>query len=91
MTDTEAPPALHLPAREIPIPTSISPEAQAVLAMGRLGPPAPEAYPALDDVAGWKAFIAKTDEFVQSMIGDPTAGFTARSRSGTSVPARCTS
>ena len=75
MTDTEAPPALSLPAREIPIPTSVSPEAQAVLAMGRLGPPAPSEYPALDDVAGWKAFIAETDEFVLSMIGDPTAGF----------------
>lgn len=76
MTDTEAPPGVHLPAREIPIPTSVSPEAQAMLAMGRLGPPAPEAYPALDDVAGWKAFVAGMDEFVQSMIGDPTAGFT---------------
>ena len=31
---------LHLPARDIPVPTSVSPEAQAALAMGRLGPPA---------------------------------------------------
>ena len=66
---------VHLPARDIPVPTSVSPEAQAALAMGRLGPP-PREYPALDDVAGWKALVAETDGFVQSMIGDPTAGFT---------------
>ena len=66
---------VHLPARDIPVPTSVSPEAQATLSMGRLGPP-PREYPALDDVAGWKAFVAEADGFVQSMIGDPTAGFT---------------
>ena len=66
---------VHLPARDIPVPTSVSPEAQAALSMGRLGPP-PREYPALDDVAGWKAYIAEADGFVQSMIGDPTAGFT---------------
>ena len=65
---------VHLPERDIPVPTSVSPEAQAVLAMGRLGPP-PREYPALDDVAGWKALVAESDGFVHSMIGDPTAGF----------------
>ena len=65
---------LHVPARDIPVPTSVSPEAQAVLAMGRLGPP-PRSYPALDDVAGWKAYVAETDEFVRSMVGDGVAGF----------------
>ena len=65
---------VHLPARDIPVPTSVSPEAQSVLAMGRLGPPPREA-PALDDVAGWKAYVAQSDAFVQSMIGDPTAGY----------------
>jgi epsilon-lactone hydrolase len=65
---------IHLPARDIPIPTSISPEAQAVLAMGRLGPP-PQDPPALDDHDGWKAYVAENDEFMRSMIGDPTALF----------------
>ena len=65
---------VHLSARDIPVPTSVSPEAQAVLAMGRLGPPPREA-PALDDVAGWKAYVAESDAFVLSMIGDPTAGY----------------
>ena len=65
---------LHLPARDIPVPTSVSPEAQAVLAMGRLGPP-PRDYPALDDDAGWRTYVKETDEFVRSMMGDPTATF----------------
>ena len=66
---------LHLPARDIPVPTSVSPEAQAALSMGRLGPP-PRESPALDDVAGWKAYVTEADDFVKKMIGDPTAGFT---------------
>ena len=65
---------LHLPARDIPVPTSVSPEAQAALAMGRLGPPPCES-PALDDVAGWKAYVRESDDFVRSMVGDPTAAF----------------
>ena len=64
---------LHLPARDIPVPTSVSPEAQSVLAMGRLMP-APE-YPALDDTEGWRAYVAETDGFVRSMVGDGLAGF----------------
>src|ERR1700736_5059821 len=65
---------LHLPARDIPVPTSVSAEAQAALAMGRLGPP-PKDLPALDDAVGWKAYVAESDGFVRSMIGDPRAGF----------------
>ena len=65
---------LHLPARDIPVPTSVSPEAQAVLAMGRLMPPVQE-YPQLDDAAGWSAYVAETDGFVRSMVGDGLAGF----------------
>ena len=65
---------VHLEAREIPVPTSVSPEAQSVLAMGRLGPP-PRALPALDDVTGWKAYVTEADDFVRSMMGDATARF----------------
>src|SRR5271156_5097585 len=65
---------VHLPAREIPVPTSVSQEAQSVLAMGRLGPP-PRDLPALDDTEGWKAYVAETNGFVRSMGGDATAGF----------------
>ena len=55
--------------REIPVPTSISPEAQAVLAMGIVGPP-PILIP-LDDVAAWKAEIAAREQFVKDMTHDP--------------------
>jgi acetyl esterase/lipase len=65
---------VHIPAREIPVPNSVSPEAQAVLAMGRLGPP-PRELPALDDAEGWKAYVAETDGFVRSMVGDAIAEF----------------
>jgi acetyl esterase/lipase len=66
---------VQIPAREIPVPTSVSNEAQAVLAMGRLGPPQRE-LPALDDTAGWKTYVAETDGFVRSMVGDAISGFT---------------
>jgi epsilon-lactone hydrolase len=65
---------VQMPAREIPIPTSVSQEAQAVLAMGQLGPPSRE-LPALEDTEGWKAYVAETDGFVRSMVGDVAAGF----------------
>jgi monoterpene epsilon-lactone hydrolase len=57
---------LQVPARAIPIPTTLSPEAQAVLAVGPMGG---AAYPALDDVAGWHKMIASTDEMVLAMFG----------------------
>ena len=66
---------VQISAREIPVPTSVSHEAQAVLAMGRLGPP-PRDLPALDDTEGWKAYVAETDGFVRSMVGDAITGFT---------------
>jgi epsilon-lactone hydrolase len=74
MTASDTSGMLQIPARTIPVPASVSPEAQAALSMGRLGPP-PREYPALDDVAGWKGYVAESDGFVRSMVGDPAAGF----------------
>jgi monoterpene epsilon-lactone hydrolase len=74
VTTNDTPPPLHLPARDIPVPGSVSPEAQGILAAGRLGPP-PKELPALDDAAGWKAYVAESDEFVRSMVGDPLGRF----------------
>lgn len=71
-SDTQA--SLAVPVREIPVPTSVSPEAQGILAAGRLGPP-PKELPALHDSAGWKAYVAESDEFVRSMVGDPLGTF----------------
>jgi epsilon-lactone hydrolase len=57
---------LHVPAREIPVPGSISPEAQAVLA-GTAVIDATE-YPALDDPEGWRALVSAQDETVLAMM-----------------------
>jgi acetyl esterase/lipase len=63
---------LRVPERAISVPTTVSPEAQAVLAMGAA--PAPS-YPALDDADGWREMIASTDAMVLAMFGQ--AGLTS--------------
>src|SRR6266540_7155084 len=55
MSQADLRPARHVPARDIPIPASVSPQAQAILAMRRPDPPP---YPALEDLAGWRAYAA---------------------------------
>lgn len=56
---------LHVPARDIPVPTSVSPQAQAMLG----GPaPTPAEYPAPGDVEGWRAHVATADEFMLGML-----------------------
>src|SRR5436190_20190639 len=67
MTALEDRPALEVPARVVPVPTSVSPEAQAFLAMG---PMEAAEYPALDDVDGWRTMITATDEMVLTMFTD---------------------
>lgn len=63
MDDTQL--GLHVPARDIPVPTFLSPEAQAVLGMGRFE----EAkYPSLDDLGGWRAMIETRDAQVLAMV-----------------------
>jgi acetyl esterase/lipase len=59
MSDSDSGHLLHVPARDIPIPTSVSPAAQAILAMPRReGPP----YPPLDDLEGWRHYAAMINE-----------------------------
>ena len=61
---------LHLPARDIPIPTSVSPEAQAAMAM----PPMPSpAQPAPKDRDGWRAMVAAQDAAIAQMLGGRVA------------------
>jgi acetyl esterase/lipase len=55
MTQADHRPVLHVPARDIPIPTSVSAAAQAILAMPRR--PAPP-YPAAGDIPGWRDYAA---------------------------------
>jgi acetyl esterase/lipase len=61
--------------RDVPVPASVSAEAQAILAMGPLRPLVP--YPPLDDAAAWRAMIAEGDETTLAMIGDRAAGLPA--------------
>src|ERR1022692_2656133 len=49
---------LKVPAREIPIPSSVSAAAQQQLAADPVALPP---YPALDDLAGWRALVAGID------------------------------
>jgi epsilon-lactone hydrolase len=56
---------LHLPARDIPIPSSVSPEAQAVMAMPRM--PGSE-FPALDDPGAWRAMVAARDGEIAPLV-----------------------
>jgi len=61
MTDSESPVVLEVPARAIPVPTSVSPEAQAYLARGPLQTPE---NPPIDDIEGWRNRIAAIDEMM---------------------------
>jgi monoterpene epsilon-lactone hydrolase len=63
--------ALEVPARRIPVPSSVSPQAQAVLAMGRWDLPE---YPAVDDVAGWRTWQAHSDQVLVEMYAANTQG-----------------
>jgi monoterpene epsilon-lactone hydrolase len=59
-TSQETLETLHLPARDIPFPTWLSPEAQAALRMD-MSPYVVTDFPAPDDAEGWRAFGAARD------------------------------
>ncbi len=62
---------VRLPARDIPPPAALSPEAQAALAAPR--PNQRGAYPALDDKEGWRRLIAASDR-AAAELSAPFAG-----------------
>lgn len=64
MTTPATWPGLDVPQRHIPVPSSISPEAQARLARGAVPPPQ---WPAMNDVEGWRRMIATMDQMVLEM------------------------
>ena len=66
MTVSETRAVLHVPARDVPVPAHLSPEAQAVLSMG---PMAPFDAPPIDDLDAWRATITERDQAVVAMIG----------------------
>ena len=58
---------IHVPARDIPAPTSLSPEARAIVGMGAFaGVP----YPPLDDIEDWRSMIAQSDATMVELIDD---------------------
>jgi acetyl esterase/lipase len=88
-TSTSGDGTLHLD-REIRVPTSISEQAQAAL---RVAVPvvhetlaAPAAYPALDDVEGWRARNAATDAHIVSMFAGRTPKVDCELREIAGVP-----
>jgi epsilon-lactone hydrolase len=67
---SERPGTIRLPARDIAVPSTISPQAQAVLA----SPPSGRAqYPALDDPDAWRALIAAHDGALATMMAGRAA------------------
>jgi acetyl esterase/lipase len=68
---------LHLPARDIPVPTSVSAEAQAVIAM-----PAMEQapFPPVDDLDAWRATIAAHDDAIAGLMAERAASAPVSSR-----------
>ena len=65
MTAHPAQPTLEVPARVIPVPASLSPEAQAYLARGPLRVPP---NPALDDIEDWRMRIAAIDQLMLARL-----------------------
>jgi acetyl esterase/lipase len=59
---------VHLPARSIPLPETISAEARAFLSLPIFSTPEP-VMPALDDIAGWKAHIAESNGRMHMFTG----------------------
>lgn len=59
---------LHVPARSIPVPRSISAQAQAVLARAAQQPFEWPPYPALSDRAGWLNYAQAADANMMAMV-----------------------
>ena len=91
MTDTEVPGLVRLPARDIPMPSSISPAAQAQMAaqiaQQRAAPDGP-AFPPMEDKAAWRAHAAAMDQGLVPLLQaiSPEAGARAETREIAGVP-----
>ena len=55
MAAADAQAVLRVPARDVPVPSFLSPQTQAILGMGLLQV---DEYPALEDLDGWRAIVA---------------------------------
>lgn len=58
MSSVQNRPVLRVPAREIPVPSHLSPQAQAQLAMGAMSNPT---WPVQDDIDAWRRLVQNQD------------------------------
>ena len=58
--------------RDVPVPRSVSPQAQAIIAQGALNPTA--AYPPPDDVGAWHDLVTSSASTIINMFGDRADG-----------------
>lgn len=75
MTSTDFP-GIELPARTVPVPRTISPQAQAFLA--QMGAIPPEATPAPEDKEGWKAHIEKAGANLSGLLQEMGKNYPAQ-------------
>ncbi|MCK9897093.1 alpha/beta hydrolase [Frankia sp. AgB32] len=68
---SEPTPSMQVPNRVIPVPTSVSPAAQSILA---LGPIDQGEWPALDDTEGWLAFRASSEQLIAAALAGQLMG-----------------
>jgi epsilon-lactone hydrolase len=81
METTDPSTGVRLPARDVPIPASISDAARAVLAFGARPP---MQFPALDDAEGWRALARHLDAELLGML----AGIAADHEAAASIAER---
>jgi epsilon-lactone hydrolase len=72
MVATGAQAVLRVPARDVPVPSFLSPQAQTILGMGLLQV---DEYPPLEDLDGWRAMVASRDEVVRSIMVERVSAF----------------
>jgi acetyl esterase/lipase len=69
--DAAAHPTITLPARDIPVPASVSPAARAVLALGALQPA--QQYPEPEDLEGWRVYVRTNNAEMREALGGRTS------------------
>lgn len=58
---------MHVPPRNIPVPASVSEQAQALLALGVMQPPS--TLPPVDDLQAWRALVAEQNAMMAEAAG----------------------
>lgn len=64
MSDNQSAPGIVVPARALPVPDFLSPQARGFLA----AQPTPPAYPAIEDKAAWRRHVEMVEQHVTPML-----------------------